>query len=84
MQSDAGIRTGREETGPVSVRLDAGVNERVSAVAGAPDRPNPGSSGRPPDFVAMPECQSATIDEGLCAADARRVSAGEDVVAWVR
>jgi predicted transcriptional regulator len=36
------------------------------------------------DFVAMQEWQLAAIDEGLRAADAGRVVAHEDVVAWVQ
>jgi predicted transcriptional regulator len=36
------------------------------------------------DFVAIQQWQLAAIDEGISAADAGRVVAHEDVVAWVQ
>jgi len=80
-----GSESGKNKTAPVSVRLNAGLNERVSAVARALDRPKSWVIEQAvQDFVAMQEWQLAAIDEGLRAADARRVTAHEDVVAWVQ
>lgn len=73
------------KTAPVSVRLDADLNERMTAVARALDRPKSWVIEQAvQDFVAMQEWQLAAIDEGLRAADAGRVVAHEDVVAWVQ
>jgi predicted transcriptional regulator len=36
------------------------------------------------DFVAVQQWQLAAIDEGIAAADAGRMVAHDDVVAWVR
>ena len=69
---------------PVSVRLDPGLNERVSAVATTLNRPKSWVIEQAvQDFVAMQEWQLAAIDEGTRAADAGRVIAHKDVVAWV-
>jgi predicted transcriptional regulator len=73
------------KTPPVSVRLDAGFNERVTSVARALDRPKSWVIEQAvQDFVAMQEWQLTTIDEGLRAAAAGRVVAHEDVVACVQ
>lgn len=73
------------KTAPVSVRLDASLNERVTAVARVLDRPKSWVIEQAvQDFVAMQEWQLAAIDEGLRAADAGRVIDHEDVVAWVQ
>lgn len=73
------------KTAPVSVRLSADLNERVIAVARALDRPKSWVIDQAVQaFVAMQEWQLAAIDEGLRAADAGRVVAHEDVVAWVQ
>jgi predicted transcriptional regulator len=73
------------KTAPVSVRLDAGLNERMTAVAAALDRPKSWVIEQAvQDFVAAQEWQLAAIDEGIRAADAGRVVAHDDVEAWVR
>ena len=70
---------------PVSVRLDSSLNDRVAAIAAALDRPKSWVIEQAvADFVAVQEWQLAAIDEGIRAADAGRVIAHEDVVAWVR
>ena len=73
------------KSAPVSVRLDPSLNDRVAAVATALDRPKSWVIEQAVlDFVPMQEWQLAAIDEGIRAADAGRVIAHEDVVAWVR
>jgi predicted transcriptional regulator len=73
------------KTAPVSVRLDPDLNDRVTAIATALDRPKSWVIEQAvQDFVAVQEWQLAAIDEGVKAADAGRVVAHEDVVAWVR
>jgi predicted transcriptional regulator len=73
------------KTAPVSVRLEAALNDQVSAIAAALDRPKSWVIEQAVrDFVALQQWQLAAIDEGISAADAGRVVAHEDVVAWVR
>jgi predicted transcriptional regulator len=73
------------KSAPVSVRLDAGLNDRVAAVAAALDRPKSWVIEQAVlDFVAVQEWQLAAIDEGIRAADADRVVEHDEVVAWVR
>jgi predicted transcriptional regulator len=73
------------KTAPVSVRLEAALNDQVTAIAATLDRPRSWVIEQAVrDFVAMQEWQLAAIDEGIKAADAGRVVAHEDVVAWVR
>lgn len=73
------------KTTPVSVRLDPVLNDRVAAIAAALDRPKSWVIEQAvADFIATQEWQLAAIDEGIAAADAGRVAAHEDVVAWVR
>lgn len=80
-----GSKSDMNKTAPVSVRLDAALNERVTAVARTLDRPKSWVIEQAvQDFVAMQEWQLAAIDEGLRAADAARVVPHEDVVAWVQ
>ena len=70
---------------PVSVRLDPELNARIAAIATALDRPKSWVIEQAvEDFVAVQEWQLAAIDEGIRAADAGRVVAHEDVVAWVQ
>jgi len=70
---------------PVSVRLDAELNERLAAIAAALDRPKSWVIEQAvADFVSLQEWQLAAIEEGVRDADAGRVVAHEDVVAWVR
>ncbi|MGH9467856.1 MAG: CopG family ribbon-helix-helix protein [Terriglobales bacterium] len=69
----------------MSVRLDAGLNTRVTAVAAALDRPKSWVIEQAvQDFVAVHEWQLAAIDEGIRAADAGRVAAHGDVAEWVQ
>jgi predicted transcriptional regulator len=73
------------KTAPVSVRLEPALNDRVTAVATALDRPKSWVIEQAVrDFVAVQEWQLAAIDAGISAADAGRVVAHEDVVAWVQ
>jgi len=73
------------KTAPVSVRLDPGLNDRVTAIAAALDRPKSWVIEQAVrDFVAMQEWQLAAMDAGIRAADAGRTVAHEDVVAWVQ
>jgi predicted transcriptional regulator len=73
------------KTAPVSVRLEPALNDRVTAVAAALDRPKSWVIEQAVrDFVAVQEWQLAAIDAGISAADAGRVVAHEDVVAWVQ
>jgi predicted transcriptional regulator len=73
------------KTAPVSVRLDPALNERVVAIAAAIDRPKSWVIEQAvQDFVAVQEWQLKAIDGGIAAADAGRVVAHEDVVAWVQ
>jgi len=72
------------KTAPVSVRLEPALNDRVAAIAAALDRPKSWVIEQAVrDFVALQEWQLAAIDEGIRAADAGRLVAHEDVVAWV-
>lgn len=73
------------KTAPVSVRLEATLNEQVTAIAVALDRPKSWVIEQAVrDFVAVQEWQLSAIDDGLKAADEGRVATHEDVVAWVR
>ena len=73
------------KTAPVSVRLDAALNEQVTAIATALDRPKSWVIEQAiEDFVAVQAWHLAAIDEGLRDADAGRVVAHDDVAAWVR
>lgn len=70
---------------PVSVRLDAELNDRLAAIASVLDRPKSWVIEQAiADFVSLQEWQLAAIEEGIREADAGRVVAHEDVVAWVR
>jgi predicted transcriptional regulator len=70
---------------PVSVRLSPDLNDRVGAIATALDRPKSWVIEQAvQDFVAVQEWQLAAIDEGIKAAEAGRVIAHDDVVAWVQ
>jgi predicted transcriptional regulator len=73
------------KTAPVSVRLEPALNDRVTAIAAALDRPKSWFIEQAVrDFVAVQEWQLAAIDAGIGAADAGRVVAHEDGVAWVQ
>ncbi|HVB68930.1 MAG TPA: CopG family ribbon-helix-helix protein [Acetobacteraceae bacterium] len=72
------------KTAPVSVRLEPALNDQLNAIASALDRPKSWVIDQAlRDFVAVQQWQLAAIDEGIAAADAGRVVAHEDVVAWV-
>jgi predicted transcriptional regulator len=73
------------KTVPASVRLERALNDKVTSIAAALDRPRSWVIEQAVrDFVAVQEWRLATIDAGLSAADAGRVVAHDDVVAWVR
>jgi predicted transcriptional regulator len=73
------------KTAPLSVQLESALNDRITAIASALDRPKSWMIEQAVrDFVAMQEWQLAAIDEGIGAADADRVAAHEDIAAWVR
>jgi predicted transcriptional regulator len=73
------------KTAPVSVRLDAALNDEVTAIASALDRPKSWVIEQAVrDFVAIQQWQMAAIDEGIRAADAGRAVGHADVAAWVR
>jgi len=73
------------KTSPVSVRLLPELNDQVTAIARALDRPKSWVIEQAiKDFVAVQTWQMAAIDEGIRAADAGRVVAHDDVAAWLR
>ena len=73
------------KTAPLSVRLPETLNEQVTEVAAALDRPRSWVIEQAVrDYIAMQQWQLAAIDEGIRAADAGKVAAHEDVVKWVR
>jgi predicted transcriptional regulator len=73
------------KTAPVSVRLEAALNDQVNAIAAALDRPKSWVIEQAVrDFVALQEWQLTAIDDGVKAADEGRVAPHEDVAAWVR
>jgi len=72
------------KTSPVSIRLEADLNDKVAHIAEALDRPKSWVIEQAVrDFVAVREWQLSTIDEGIKAADAGKLIPYEDVVAWV-
>ena len=69
---------------PVSIRLDPALNERVTTIAAALDRPRSWVIEQAvADFVSLQEWHLAAIDAGIAAADAGRVVSHDDVTAWV-
>jgi predicted transcriptional regulator len=73
------------KTAPVSVRLAPELNDQVTAIAEALDRPKSWVIEQAVrDFVAVQEWHLAAIDEGIKEADAGLLIPHEDVVAWVR
>jgi len=73
------------KSAPVSVRLQPALNDQVSAIAVALDRPKSWVIEQAvKDYVALEEWRLAAIDEGIRAADEGRVAGHEEVVAWVR
>jgi predicted transcriptional regulator len=70
---------------PISLRLQPELNDQVSALAEALDRPKSWVIEQAvKDFVAVQEWQLAAIDEGIKAADAGRVVSHDEVAAWVQ
>ena len=73
------------KSAPVSVRLQPALNDKVTAIADALDRPKSWVIEQAvADYVAMQAWQLAAIAEGVRAADAGRLAAHEDVAAWVK
>ena len=73
------------KTAPASVRLEQALNDKVTAIAAALDRPRSWVIEQAvKDFVAVQEWQLAAIDEGIRAADAGQVVPHDDVAAWVQ
>ena len=59
------------KTAPVSVRLESALNDQVTAIAAALDRPKSWVIEQAVrDFVAIQEWQLAAVDAGISAADA--------------
>ena len=72
------------KTAPASVRLEQALNDKVTAIAAALDRPRSWVIEQAVrDFAALQDRQLAAIDAGLGVADTGRVVAHDDVVAWV-
>ena len=72
------------KTTPVSVRLEAELNDQLGVLAEALDRPKSWLIEQAvKDFIALQAWQIAAIEEGIKAADEGRVVAHEDVAAWV-
>ena len=73
------------KTADASVHLEPALNDKVTAIAAALDRPRSWVIEQAVrDFVTVQEWQLAAIDAGLGAAGTGRVVAHDDVVAWVR
>jgi predicted transcriptional regulator len=73
------------KTAPVSVRLETALNDQVTSIAAALDRPRSWVIEQAVrDFVAVQQWQLAAIDEGIRAADTGHLVAHESVVAWVQ
>ena len=69
---------------PVGVRLQPKLRDRAAADAAALDRPKSGVTDQAAKvFVDGRQWQLAAIDKDIRAADAARLVAHEDVVAWV-
>jgi predicted transcriptional regulator len=73
------------KTQQLSIQLETDLNDQVTAIADALDRPKSWVIEQAvKDFVAVQQWQLAAIDEGIKAADAGRLVPHDDVVAWVR
>jgi predicted transcriptional regulator len=74
----------KSKNSPLSVRLQAGLNEQLTAIAIAFDRPKAWIIEQAiHDYLAVQAWQLAAIEEGISAADAGRLVSHEDVAAWV-
>jgi len=73
------------KTAPVRVRLELDLDDQVTAIATALDRPKSWVVGQAErDFAAAREWQLLAIEVGITEADASQLIPHEDVVAWVR
>jgi predicted transcriptional regulator len=73
------------KTSPVSVRLQPKLNEQLTTIATALDRPKSWVIEQAvKDYVALEEWRLAAIDEGIRAADAGRLVDHAEVASWVR
>ena len=73
------------KTAPVTVRLDAALNEQLETIAIPLDRPKSWVIAQAvQDFVALQQWQLSAIDEGIRAADAGELTAHEEVLDWVK
>jgi predicted transcriptional regulator len=78
-------QTDANKTPPVSVDLDPALGNRLAALAVALGRSQAWVIEQAVnEFLVQQEWQLSAIDEGIAAADAGRVVAHEDVVAWVQ
>jgi len=72
------------KTAPVSLRLDADLNDRIAAVAAALDRPKSWAIEQAvKEYVTIQEWQLAAVKEGIEDADAGRVVDHRSVAEWV-
>ncbi len=72
------------QNAPVSIRLQPELNDQLAALAALFDRPKSWVIEQAiRDYLAVQAWQLAAIEEAIAAADAGRVVAHEDVVAWV-
>ncbi len=72
------------KTNPISLRLQPELNEQLTAIATAFDRPKSWIIEQAiRDYLLVQSWQLAAIEEGIEAADAGRVIAHGDVAAWV-
>ncbi|MFZ5836581.1 MAG: CopG family ribbon-helix-helix protein [Pseudomonadota bacterium] len=76
--------TNKAKTQPLSIRLQAGLDAQLTALAGAFDRSKSWIIEQAiRDYVALQAWQLAAIEEGIAAADAGHLVSHEDVAAWV-
>lgn len=72
------------KTQPLSIRLERGLNDQVSAIAAALDRPKSWVIEQAlKDYVTVQQWQLAAIDEGIRAADAGALVSHDAVEDWV-
>jgi predicted transcriptional regulator len=73
------------KTQPLSIRLERGLSDQVSAIAAALDRPKSWVIEQAlQDYVAVQQWQLAAIDEGIRAADAGALVSHDAVEGWVQ
>jgi predicted transcriptional regulator len=72
------------ETRSLNVELDRELDDLLSSVAASLDRPRAWVVEQAiKEFIDLQNWQLAAIDEGVRAADARKVVPHEEVVAWI-